>query len=199
MISMTTLPASCARVGQAFARAAWSSDGYPPSRSAGLNTAAPRWAAIAASSCAGPRPVRLLNPAFSSILSNSGPVPGCAPSHSRMSSRQNSRFLLVPPEYSCAGVLAATQLSALPNGLLWLTFHSRVKTSSHTSSSIRPGCSSSACARKANAAGSYVLCRPTVVVCEIRLSGPGAAHAGVADTARKAANAAATRVLRMEP
>ncbi len=64
-----------------------------------------------------------------------------------MSSRQYSRFLFFPPEYSCEADVAATQLLPLPNGFEWLTFHSWVKKSGQTSSSISDDPLSSALAR----------------------------------------------------
>ena len=54
--STITLPASCPRVGQAFARAAASRVAYPPRRSAGRNTRLPSRAASTASSCDRPLP-----------------------------------------------------------------------------------------------------------------------------------------------
>src|SRR5882757_1278186 len=96
------------------------------------------------SSSSGPRPKLSERPVFISILTVTGPRPGCAASQIRMSSRQYSRFLFVPPMYRLAVEVAATQLFELLVRLSWLTFRSWVKTSGQTSSSISEEPASSA-------------------------------------------------------
>src|SRR5690242_2068792 len=90
------------------------------------------------------------------------------------------------------GLAASTQLLLLPSGLLWLTFHSSVKTSVQVSSSIIDVPASSASARCGKAAVSaYVLCRPTTLLWDSG-SEPVSAEAGA--TVAASASAAAARV-----
>src|ERR1700761_2245151 len=103
------LPASAARVGHALALAAASRVGKEPSRLAGRYSAAPRCADTRESNCDGPMPRLASKPFFISTLITIGPAVGCAPSQTRMSSRQEPRSLLAPPVSRSAGVVALTQ------------------------------------------------------------------------------------------